>query len=418
MGSTIQEQMRAVAAKFESQAQEEEAPGVDSGAAEPVATGGADESAADATDAQPESADEAPLDAASPSRNRAPDGKFAKAGDQQSGNESKAPAPKPGAKALVKPSPVAGKDATKPLAPGVPNAAQTPAPGATDAVKPPQSWKPLAREKWTALPPEVQQEVARREKEIAVALSESAPARKLHDDFRQVAQQYPHILAGQDPVKGFADYTQTIHNLRHGPPEQKLQLHEQIADAYGIPLDETYLARQFVRRGLSVDRLAQAIDAMSSGQPVQSRAAQMPTSQEDIVRLAEQRMMERLQAVQGQTLRQREEQERADFEASRPDFLDELRGEIDGVRKAGLAKDLKSAYNWALSRHRGDPDSEIGKVLRQREAAQQANAQQASTQRAKLAASSVKSQPTGAAAPQSKGIRETLEAAAAAKGLR
>ena len=41
---------------------------------------------------------------------------------------------------------------------------------AQEAAKPPQSWKPLAREKWATLAPDIQQEVLRREKETASAL--------------------------------------------------------------------------------------------------------------------------------------------------------------------------------------------------------------------------------------------------------
>ncbi len=58
------------------------------------------------------------------------------------------------------PAPAIGAPA-KPQAPA--EVAPTPP---VESIKPPQSWKPGIREKFAALPPEVQQEVIRREREV------------------------------------------------------------------------------------------------------------------------------------------------------------------------------------------------------------------------------------------------------------
>lgn len=338
-----------------------------------------------------DSGSRAESDAGRTARARAADGKFTK--------PDKTVAPTTGAKALVKPSPVAPKTETKTKAPepAKPTVTGAPAAGATETVKPPQSWKPLAREKWAALPAEVQQEVARREKEIASALSESAPAKRFQDEFRQTLAPYAPMLGQADPIKTVGSLLQSAYVLNHAPAQQKAQL----------------LARMVKQFGVDVGALDEALQGVLQGQPAQAQApSQGAPSAVDPSQIAAQVRQQLMQEMGAQRVAEAAQS----FQAESPEFLEDLKPEIAGILKAGLAKDLKSAYNRALSMHRGDPQSEIGAVLRQREAAQQANAQQASTQRAKLAASSVKSQPAGAAAPQqAMDRREQLRAALANK---
>jgi len=114
-------------------------------------------------DAPPAAAD-APAtsgDATAPSvggRIRGPDGKFVAAPD--------APA-KLAEKALAAPpKPEAAPTGKQPVAaPQKPPEAAPAAAAAPQAARAPVSWKPAAREHWAKLPPEVQQEVARREVE-------------------------------------------------------------------------------------------------------------------------------------------------------------------------------------------------------------------------------------------------------------
>lgn len=52
-----------------------------------------------------------------------------------------------------------------------------PSPAAAD-LRAPSSWKPAAREKWAALPPEIQQEVVRVDREIRQTMQETAAVRR------------------------------------------------------------------------------------------------------------------------------------------------------------------------------------------------------------------------------------------------
>jgi hypothetical protein len=294
-------------------------------------------------------------------RVRGPDGKFTKS--------DKTVAPAPGAKAIVRPSPVTAKDATKaPQVAAATTTTQAPTAGVQSEVKPPQSWKPLAREHWAKLPPEVQAEVSRREKEIATALSDSAPAKKFQDEFQQMLTPYRPMLGNAEPKAVIGNLLQSAYVLNHAPPQQKAELMARMVKQFGVDIE--------------------ALDAALAGEPSKPKPHQGPQAIDPGQIAAQVR-----QQLQQEWAAQRAKEQAQAFQSESPEFLEDLRPEISGLLQAGLAKDLKSAYNWALSRHRGDPDSEIGKVLRQREEAKQASANNAPTQRAVLAGSSVKSQP-------------------------
>jgi hypothetical protein len=72
------------------------------------------------------------------------------------------------------------------------------------------------------------------------------------------------------------------------------------------------------------------------------------------------------------------------------EFYEDVKPLMGKLFQAGVVKNLKEAYNAAVKLN-----PETASVLQQREAAKQANAATASTQRARAAASSVKSQPAG-----------------------
>jgi hypothetical protein len=99
---------------------------------------------------------------------------------------------------------------------------------------------------------------------------------------------------------------------------------------------------------------------------------------------------------------------------STAEFMDDVREDVADMMelasRRGVALTLEDAYNRACKLH-----PEVSQVLQQREAAKAANALQASTQRARAASSSVRSQPTAAApAATDDSIRGSLLASIAA----
>jgi hypothetical protein len=321
---------------------------------------------------------------AAPSHQRDEKGRFAPKAAQteapKPGGESATPAPKEAAP-VATPAPQVGQPS------------QTPAPEA----KAPQSWKPAAREHFARLPPEVQAEVVRRERETATVLQEAASARKLEAEFRQTVAPYEAMIRaeGGEPLKAVASLLQTAAALRTAPPHHKAQLVASLVKTFGVPVE--------------------ALDAALVGEAPQQGQAAPEYRDPRVDQLFAQ--MQQAQHHRQQSLVQRSQQELETFAAGR-EFVDDVREEmadlLEVAAKRGVALSLEDAYNRAVQLN---PD--ISAVLKQREAAKAATNAQASTQRARAATSSVKSQPAGAPhAPQSRGLRDDLEAALAAQSGR
>ncbi len=285
--------------------------------------------------------------------------------------------------AEVKPTPAAAPKQ------GTPTATLPPAPGETSvALKAPASWKPAAREKWAALPPDVQQEAVRVDREVRQTMQESAEARKSWSQFQAVVAPYREMIhaEGGDALASAANLFQTAAQLRTAPAPQRAKLVADIVRAFGV----------------DIGMLDQALAGQGQApQQPQHQAQQQPFKDPRFDEL-----MERIQSGQ----RQKTTQEVEDFGAShefyedvRQDMADQL--ELAARRKVALS--LEDAYSRACKLH-----PEVSGVLEQREKAKAVNATQASTQRSRAAASSVKSKPAGpASTPAPSGRRGQLEAA-------
>lgn len=130
-----------------------------------------------------------------------------------------------------------------------PAAAAPPAPPAPPApeLKAPASWKPGLREHWKSLPPDVQSEVIRREREMDTRLQEAAVTRKFVDRFNEITSPYKALIEaeGAEPLNAFHDYLKTATLLRTGNPVDKARMVAQLVTQYGIPLQalDAYLAQ-------------------------------------------------------------------------------------------------------------------------------------------------------------------------------
>lgn len=286
-------------------------------------------------------------------------GRFAKPGSQQAAVKTTPPSTPatPGQTAAPAATPTAPE--AKPAAP---------------AVKAPQSWKPEVREKFAALPPEVQQEVTRREREVATALQQAAEARKTAESFTRAVEPYRALMTDA-PEKVVGNLLKTAAVLRTGTPQMKAQLLAQVIQANGVPID--------------------LLDAVLSGQAPQQgqQPAQPAFDPNALLQQAEERVMQRFQTQAQQAIQAKARAEAEAFiNSGEAEFIDDVRpimaNLLAAAGQSGIPLTLKDAYNQACML---SPD--VSRVLKQREQAQQANVTQASTQRARNAAASVRTSP-------------------------
>lgn len=366
---------------------EAEAPAVSESApvsAEAVDVGGSD--AVLSGPVTPGTSETTPTEAPTPGRQRDASGKFVK-------GEEASTAPVKGAKKQPKPTPTPittnGVPSQTPQPqPGVPT--QTPAP----KFKAPASWSPAARERWASLHEEAQAEVDKREREITKALQEAAKPREFYSQFQQTIAPYEGLIRaeGGDPLRAVGSLLQTAVALRTAPPAHKAQLVASIVKQFGVP----------------IEALDQALQGVLPAQP-QHGAAVDPAQ---IAAQVRQEIVRELSQAREANLHRQTSVEMESF-GSKAEFFADVRhdaGDImSAAARAGRAMTLEQAYNRALLVHKADPDSEIGKVLRQRDAAEAAKANTTSTQRARAAASSIRPEPVGNVSPGGGGsIRDSL----------
>lgn len=302
---------------------------------------------------------EAPVE--KPAAARGPDGKFA-----------------PKAAEAVAPTAEAKPDAPKPATETAPAAPE---------VKPPQSWKPAIREKWASLPPDVREEVARREREMSVALSQSAEARRKAEQFDKVIAPYRSSFTGE-PVAVVSNLLQTAHALNTGTPQSKAAMVAQIVAAYKVDI--------------------QALDAALAGQ-TQPERQQQEFRDPRLDRLLEQAEQQKRQQ---QTLAQQEDARKVAEFSAKHEFFEDLRDEMADIvemrARKGVDCSLEDAYALAVKMH-----PEISGVIAQREAAKAAATQNGATQRARNASSSVRNEAAPSVAAQPDDLRSSIIAAMA-----
>jgi hypothetical protein len=319
---------------------------------------------------------------ASPDRSRDEAGRFAKGRPPLPATEEK-PETQPPVKA--KPPEV-----RKPGAPGAP--VVPPVTPAVELPKAPQSWKPLAREKWAALPEEARAEVLRREKEINEALSTTKADRDFAASVRQQVAPFEAAIRaeGSTPEKAIGNLLQTAMALRTAPAGHKAALVAGIIRDYGVPLEGLVAALQ----GQPMPQQQhQAFDPGQLAQQIQSQVLQG---------IASQRQAAMAEKMRGE----------ADSFMSAQEFGEELREDmadiLDRAAKRGTAMTLQQAYDRAAREH-----PEVSKVIDQRAAAERAAKATASTQRSRIAASSVRSHPSTTPVQKTSGmsLRDSIAAA-------
>lgn len=292
-----------------------------------------------------------------------------------------APAPVP-AVARDEAGRFAGRAEPKP-AETAPPAAEKPASAATaPKYRPPQSWKPVVREKWATLPEDVQEEIDRVERAAADRIRKAGEAEKGYGALRQALTPYEaHLRAsGKAVPEALGDALKLFTSLRSGSPQER-------ASALANLINEAEQA------GVGLD----SINAILSQAPAQSAAQAKPQEFRDP------RFDQFMQAMQTRE-RARVSQTITDF-AAKHEFFADVQDDIAGLMEAGIAKDLQTAYDYAvaLPKHR-----EIGAVLEQRKAAEAARTGNEATERAKQAASSPRASPVSGAGPAPSKLRDII----------
>lgn len=277
------------------------------------------------------------------------------------------------------------------------------------AMRPPASWKPEARETWSALPPAAQAEISRRESEMARAMTETAGARQFAENMTQIIAPYmPMIQAdGGNPFTAVQNLFQTAATLRTGTPADKARLVAEIVGSFGVDV------------GL--------LDSALAGVPLQQQGGADPAVLSEVQRLLDQRLapvQQIMSAAQQRAARQDQEARghaQAEIErfAADPkneffsDVRDIMADLVEVAHRHGRDMPLESAYRQACQLH---PD--VAKVMLARSTSTSAQRLTAAAQRARAAAVSVSGAPiagpAGEATPADDSIRSHIEAAMAA----
>ena len=322
--------------------------------------------------------------------------------------EGEAPAPRDdgrdenGRFAPKKPDTEVAPDGAAPKVEGEKAAAAPPAVAAPPVAGPedraPQSWKPAARETWAKLPVEARQEVMRREREVSVAMQESAEARHLASSVRDTVNPYLGMIRaeGGEPLQVIGNLLQTAAALRTAPPQHKAQLVAQLIKGYGIDVG--------------------MLDAILVGQapPAGQPQAQAPRPEQFRDPRLDQIIEQQRRAIADNTRRSVEtfatkHEFYEDVRETMADILDLNDRQNEARARRGeqqVDMDLETAYSRAVQL-----DPQLSKVVAQREAAKAAQTGAQATARSRRASSSVASSPVGAVTGKKRegSLRDDLE---------
>lgn len=104
--------------------------------------------------------------------------------------------------------------------------------------KPPNSWKPEAKAKWSSLPAEARAEITRLDKEVQKTLSQTDQIRKFASEFAQTVQPFSHLISMQHstPLAAVKNLMTTAAGLMQGTQEQKARIVCEIIANYGVDI--------------------------------------------------------------------------------------------------------------------------------------------------------------------------------------
>ena len=262
----------------------------------------------------------------------------------------------------------------------------------------PSSWKKEMWEHYDKLDPKLAEYIHQREGEFAKGVSTYKQDYERLKPLGDVLSQYEPFLRQQNikPEQFVESLARADQTLRFGAPQEKLKFFAKLATDYQIPIHEmlvqgedgkVYFNQQYFQpqqtqqpQGLTPDQVKQMVQEEASNRYWAEQIKNFTEAKDD----------------KGNPLH--------------PHF-ETVKQTMDGLLRAKLATDLKSAYDKALRMHDDIWQQEqAAKQAAATKAAEEARAKQ--TAKAKSTAVSVKSAtPASEATPKGKGIREHLERA-------
>lgn len=303
--------------------------------------------------APPESA---PAPAAeAPARPRDDVGRFAqkpkeeKPAAEEKKPEAPAAKPEPGTQGEQKPS--------EPVRAGPPKNAPLPA---------------AVREDWEKIPESTRQYILKREGEAARLMSETASARKTHAAFEKTLEPYRDLLTGE-PMAVVGDLLRTAAVLKRGSPVEKAQLAAQMIAGYGIDIE--------------------ALASVLEGSPLPQQAPQPyrdPRIDALEQRLAREEQRRQFEDRQYAATKYKEFAENAEF-LDAPGVREAMEREMVAAAQRGVALEYQDAYDKAVWSLKDTREVLLGRERQAKPAGTVTD--KAAIQRAKNAASSVKTDP-------------------------
>lgn len=279
----------------------------------------------------------------------------------------------------------------------------TPKPAvAVPSARAPVSWRPDIREKFGALPKEVQEEVFRREREITTTMEQTAQARNYAQSLSQVISPYEAMIRaeGGNHVTAVDALLKTAYHLRTANPQTKAMMVAQMIMQHGVDVNLLDQAMSVQLQGRQQapqnDPMMQYIQQQL--QPVQQFVSQLQNRQQQ------------LSVEQGHQVVNELETFAAD---PKNEYFHDVKGImadfLDSASAQGQKMSLQDAYTRATLAH-----PTISQTVMNRQISARAAQQTAATRRARNASASLPSggAPAGAADVQRpKGIRSAIEAA-------
>jgi len=104
----------------------------------------------------------------------------------------------------------------------------------------PNTWKKEVAEKWETLPPDVQEEVARREADFHKGIEQYKTKAQFAETIERTLQPYMATIQslGVAPDIAIRELLTADHKLRYGQPHEKAAYFQQLARSYGVDLGD------------------------------------------------------------------------------------------------------------------------------------------------------------------------------------
>ena len=263
-------------------------------------------------------------------------------------------------------------------------------PASSSAIAPPQAWSAAARDQWSQLPRAIQNEVAKRESDVARGFQQRAEQINSLEPIAKAIEPYAqkHALRGVSTAAAVQQLLAVQDMLERDPIEGVAY----VARSYGVDL------RQFAA-------------AFQQAQQPQDPAVQAANARLDRMEGFLRQQTEAAQQSELSRISQEIEVFRAD--ASAHPYFDAVRPAMATLMANNIAMTLQDAYDhacWALPDVRGRLLSDQKRA----ETSQRAKADKEAAEKARRAAVSVSSAPSaggGGKGKEGKSIRSDLEAA-------